>query len=145
MDNTQKQDEDELCFVWHISRARFSFEDLNEYEKWKQEEKVSFEIDPSNSDDRGAGLFEDPKDGCADFEVNESNGALSISLADDGPIISAWIGWTPRLREGVGEEDVLRWAEEMGGWFSGTITLSGFDASITDDDGGSIFPYSDPD
>jgi len=104
-----------------------------------------FELDPFNADDRGKDLFEDPKDGFAYFEVNETNGALSITLEDDGPVISAWIGWDPKLREGIENEDVLRWSEETGGWFSGTINLGNFEASITEDDGGRIFPYTDPD
>ena len=38
-------------FVWHIDRAKFVFDDPTEYETWKQEKKVFFEIDPSASDD----------------------------------------------------------------------------------------------
>jgi len=142
--NNSKNSEEIKTYVWHIERANFVFDDLAEYEEWKINQKVYFEIDPTNSDDHGAAILDDPKEGIAEFEVNETNGAVSITLEDDGPVISAWIGWEPKLRDGIGDDEVLQWSEEMSGWFTGTISLGDFDASITEDDGGRIFPYTDP-
>ena len=143
MDNP-KDSEEKKTYVWHIERAKFIFEDMDDYEKWKEFKRVHFEIDPSGADDAGSELFDEPQDGFAEFEINDTNGALSISLEEDGPVISAWVGWEPKLRHGIGDDEVLQWSEEMGGWFSGTISLVDFDAPITEDDGGRIFPYTDP-
>jgi hypothetical protein len=129
---------DENVFVWHIHRAKFAFEDASEYEAWKKEKKVYFEMDPSGADDGGDALFDDPEDGYAEFEVDESNGNISISLEDDGPTITAWVKWTPKLRDDVGEDEVLEWGEDMGGWYAGSISLGDVNASISEDDGGGI-------
>ena len=125
-------------FVWHIHRAKFAFEDASEYEAWMKEKKVIFEMDPSGSDDGGDALFDDPEDEYAEFEVDKSNSNISISLEDGGPIITAWVKWTPKFRDDVGEDDVLEWGQDMGGWYAGSISLGDVDASIIEDDGGSI-------
>jgi len=135
--------DDKNVFVWHIDRAKFVFEDAEEYEQWKKEKKVFFEMDPSGADDGGDELFDDPEEGYAEFEVDDSNGHVSISLEDDGPLITAWIKWTPNLREDVGEDEVIEWGEDMGGWFAGSISLGDVDASISEDDGGGIRPLAD--
>ena len=101
-------------------------------------ETMHFEMDPSGSDDGGEKLFDDPSDGYAEFEIDDNNGNVSISLDDDGPVITAWVKWSPNLRDGVGEDEVLEWGADMGGWYAGTISLGDVDASISEDDGGDI-------
>lgn len=138
MTSSENPEGNKNIFVWHIDRAKFLFEDASEYEAWKKEKKVYFEMDPSGSDDGGEELFDDPSDGYAEFEIDDSNGNVSISLDDDGPVITAWVKWSPNLRDGVGEDEVLEWGADMGGWYAGTISLGDVDASISEDDGGDI-------
>ena len=138
MTSSENSEGNENIFVWHIDRAKFVFEDASEYEAWKKDKKVYFEMDPSGSDDGGEELFEDPSDGYAEFEIDDSNGNVSISLDEDGPVITAWVKWSPNLRDGVGEDEVLEWGADMGGWYAGTISLGDVDASISEDDGGDI-------
>ena len=138
MTSSENPEGNENIFIWHIDRAKFLFEDASEYEAWKKEKKVYFEMDPSGSDDGGEKLFDDPSDGYAEFEIDDNNGNVSISLDDDGPVITAWVKWSPNLRDGVGEDEVLEWGADMGGWYAGTISLGDVDASISEDDGGDI-------
>ena len=138
-----EQKGNENIFVWHIKRAKFLFEDASEYEAWKKEKKVYFEMDPSGSDDGGEELFDDPSDGYAEFEIDDTKGNVSISLDDDGPVITAWVKWSPKLRDGVSEDEVLEWGADMGGWYAGTISLSDVDASISEDDGGDLRSLAD--
>ena len=125
-------------FVWHIDRAKFVFDDPTGYETWKQEKKVFFEIDPSASDDGAEDVLQDPEGAAFECEINDENGSVSISLENDGPVITAWVKWSPKIAEGVGEEEVIQWGLDMAGWESGSIYLGDVDASIVEDDGGDI-------
>ena len=138
LDRNMSEENSNITFVWHIDRAKFSFEDQEEYLAWQANKSVFFEIDPSASDDGGEDIFENPEDAATEFEVNAENGKVSISLEEDGPIISAWVQWSPNLAEGIGEDEVVEWGQDMAGWESGSIYLGDVDASIVEDDGGDI-------
>lgn len=125
-------------FVWHIDRAKFVFENADEYEIWKKTKPVFFEMDPSMSDDGGEEIFEDAEAAAADFEINEDNGTLSISLEEDGPLITAWVKWVPNLADGIEPDEVIEWSQDMAGWSAGSIHLGDVDATISEDDGGDI-------
>jgi len=121
--------------IWHIDRAKFSFDDNSEYEQWKSEKKVFFEFTPSQADDGGDAIFPDAGEIETWFEVTEKNGMLKIFLEEDGPVISAWIMIEAELNDDVDEDTLSDWAAEEGGWASCTIYLE-YDANITEDDGG---------
>jgi hypothetical protein len=122
--------------IWHIDRAKFSFDDAAEYEEWKKEKKVFFEFSPSQSDDSGESIFADASECEDDFEITLEKGKVAISLEDDGPVISAWVKVKADLVEELDEEALSEWSSEQGGWASCSIYLGPYDASITEDDGG---------
>jgi transposase-like protein len=122
--------------VWHIDRAKFSFDDADEYEEWKKEKKVFFEFSPSQSDDSGEAVFADASECEDDFEVTGDRGKVSITLEDDGPVVSAWVKVSADLAEDLDEETLSEWSSDQGGWASCSIHLGPYDASISEDDGG---------
>lgn len=124
--------------VWHIHRAKFVFDDTNEYEAWKKTKTVRFEMDPTMSDDGGDEILADPENSAIDIEVTDDVGKVSVSLEEDGPAITAWVKWSPSLADGVSEDEVIEWGDDMGGWAAGSIYLGEYDATITEDDGGGI-------
>lgn len=120
--------------VWHIDRAKFSFDNVDEYEAWKKDKKVFFEFSPSQSDDFGEAVFADASED--DFEVTSSRGEVSITLEDDGPVVSAWVKVVADLVDDLDEETLSEWSNERGGWASCSIHLGPYDASMSSDDGG---------
>ena len=122
--------------IWHIDRAKFNFEDSSDYEEWKKTKSVFFEFSPSASDDMGEAIFVDANDVEDDFEVTNENGTLSISLEEDGPLISAWVKVSAELVDDLDEEALSDWSADEGGWASCSIYLGDFDAQIVEDDGG---------
>ena len=73
--------------IWHIDRAKFSFDDNSEYEQWKSEKKVFFEFTPSQADDGGDAIFPDAGEIETWFEVTEKNGMLKIFLEEEVGVI----------------------------------------------------------
>lgn len=122
--------------VWHIDRAKFSFDDADEYEEWKKEKKVFFEFSPSQSDDFGEAVFADASECEDDFEVTADRGKVPITLEEDGPVVSAWVKVSADLAEDRDEETLSEWSSDQGGWASCSIHLGPYDASILEDDGG---------
>lgn len=127
---------DDFNLVWHIDRAKFVFDDPNEYEEWKETQKVFFELSPSQADDFGDAVFADPGEAEDDFEVTPNLGTISITLEDDGPLVSAWVKVKADLVEDVDAESLSDWSNDEGGWASCSIYLGPYDASIVEDDGG---------
>ena len=128
--------------LWHIDRAAFRFENPDDYDTWKIEKKVFFEFSPSHSDDAGDELFESPEKQETHFEVTEENGEVSITLEDEGPVITAWVLVEAAITENFNEEFLEEWSSDMGGWASSTIDLGEYEAVIVEDDGGDwrIYP-----
>lgn len=126
----------EPTLIWHIDRAKFVFSDPSEYKDWKKEKRVFFELSPTGADDSGEAVFSDPEAACDDFEVTESRGLVKIKLEKDGPLITAWVGVSAEIVEGVDADALSEWANDQGGWASCSIHLGEFDASIEEDDGG---------
>lgn len=122
--------------IWSISKAKFHFENIDEFRKWKRHKKVFFQFSPSSSDDRGQGLFVDPLTSSDDFEISGENGEIRIALEDSGPVVSARVTVEVALRPGVDDEAMASWSSEKGGWFGSTIYLGPYDAWITEDQGG---------
>ena len=122
--------------IWHIDRAKFSFDDASEYESWKAGQKVRFEWSPSAADSAGENLFEDAYDIEMDFEVTQPDSELKVTLEDDGPVISAWVAVQVQTTEDFDDDALQEWASEEAGWASASIYLSDVDATITEDDGG---------
>lgn len=122
--------------VWHIDRAKFNFEDPSDYEEWKKTKSVYFELSPSAADDMGEAVFVDVDDAEDDFEITKETGTLSITLEDDGPLISAWVKVKAELVDDLDEETLSDWSSDEGGWASCSIYLGDFDAHIVEDDGG---------
>ena len=122
--------------IWHIDRAKFNFEDPSDYEEWKKNKSVFFELTPSAADDFGEAVFADADSAEDDFEITKENGTLSISLEDDGPLISAWVKVSAELVDDVDEDTLSDWSSDEGGWASCSIYLGDFDAQIVGDDGG---------
>jgi transposase-like protein len=122
--------------VWHIDRAKFSFDDPDEYEEWKKDKKVFFEFSPSQSDDFGEAVFSDPSECEDDFEVTADRGKVSITLEEDGPVVSAWVKVSAELVDDLDDEALSEWSADEGGWASCSIYLGPYDASISEDDGG---------
>lgn len=129
-------EEQSLGLVWHIDRAKFSFDDADEYEEWKKEKKVFFEFSPSQSDDFGEAVFADPSECEDDFEVTADRGKVSITLEEDGPVVSAWVKVSAELVEDLDEDALSEWSSDQGGWASCSIYLGPYDATISEDDGG---------
>jgi transposase-like protein len=128
-------EEQSPSLVWHIDRAKFSFDDADEYEEWKEEKKVFFEFSPSQSDDLGESVFADAAECDDDFEVTADRGKVSITLEEDGPVVSAWVKVGADLAEDLDEETLSEWSSDQGGWASCSIHLGPYDASISEDDG----------
>ena len=92
---------------------------------------------------RSRGYLDDAESAAIDIEVTPENSKTSISLEDDGPVITAWVKWSPTLAEGIGEGDVVEWGQDMGGWQAGSIYLGDYDANIVEDDGGDLRVLTD--
>jgi hypothetical protein len=122
--------------IWHIDRAKFSFHDSAEYDAWKGNKAVRFEWAPSQADDPGESLFEDPFEIELDFKVAAPDSVLKMTLEEDGPVISAWVSVNVETTDDFSEEGLEEWAAEEGGWASATIYLDDVDAEIVEDDGG---------
>lgn len=129
-------DESGCDLIWHIDRAKFSFDDPADYEEWKKTKAVFFELSPSAADDMGETVFADAFEVEGGFEITPDLGKVSISLEDDGPLISAWVKVSAELVEDLDEDTLSEWSSEEGGWASCSIYLGEFDAHITEDDGG---------
>lgn len=130
--------------IWHIDRARFTFSEPDEYKEWQKEKKVFFDFSPASSDDGGETVFLEPNSAEEDFEITEDRGLVKITLEKDGPLITAWVGVTAELTEGLDEETLNDWAYEQGGWASCSIHLGDFEATIEEDDGGDWrFPHAE--
>ena len=88
--------------VWHIDNAVFNFDDESGRNSWVAGgKKVSFEFDPSNSDDGGDALFDDPSAASQYFELNTNNSVLQIIEEADSVRISAWIDIALTLKDGI--------------------------------------------
>jgi len=122
--------------VWHIDRAKFLFEDPKDYTEWKKSPDIFFEFSPSSADETGENLFSEAYDIEIYEQVTEPKSKISITLNDDGPIISAWVTVDVDTTEDFDEDSFIEWSTESGGWYAGSISLGDFDASITEDDGG---------
>ena len=129
-------DENGCNLIWHIDRAKFSFDDPAEYDEWKKTKSVFFELSPSAADDMGEAVFVDASETEGDFEITPNVGKVSITLEDDGPVITAWVKVSAELVENLDQETLSEWSSEEGGWASCSIYLGEFDASIVEDDGG---------
>ena len=128
--------DDGFDLIWHIDRAKFYFDDPEEYEAWKKDKKVFFEFSPSQSDDCGQSVFADAGESGDYFEVTPDRGVISISLEDDGPEVSAWVQIKAKLIDELDEETLSTWSGDEGGWASCSISLGPYDAFITEDYGG---------
>jgi hypothetical protein len=127
---------DEHNLVWHVSRAKFVFEDKAEYERWKGEKKVFFEMTPETSDDGGEAVFASPEASEQDFEVTDERGMISVSFGENGPVISAWVNVSADLVDDLDGDALSDWSSDQGGWHCATIHLGAFDAIISKGDGG---------
>lgn len=127
---------DNCDLIWHIDRAKFVFDNPEDYDEWKKTKSVFFELSPSASDDMGETVFVDASEVEVSYEITGDLGKVSITLEDDGPIISAWVKVSAELVEDLDEETLMEWSSEQGGWASCTIYLGEYDASIIEDDGG---------
>jgi hypothetical protein len=139
LDNNGDEDNEGLGavnLVWHIDRAKFQFDNQEKYEEWKGHKKVFFEFSPGNADDSGEDLFADPNGQEAHFEVTKDKGDISVSIEDEGPVISAWVHVQARVNEEFEEDRLFEWSGDMGGWASSTIDLGEYEATILEDDGG---------
>lgn len=122
--------------VWHIDDAVFNFDDESGRNSWVAGgKKVSFEFDPSNSDDGGDALFDDPSAASQYFELNTNNSVLQIIEEADSVRISAWIDIALTLKDGIDEDEFYDWANNYGGVYCSTITLNDCDSSISGDSG----------
>ena len=122
--------------VWHIDDAIFNFDDEAGRDSWVAGgKKVSFEFDPSNSDDGGDALFDDPSAASQYFELNTNNSVLQIIEEADSVRISAWIDIALTLKDGIDEDEFYDWANNYGGVYCSTITLNDCDSSISGDSG----------
>jgi hypothetical protein len=122
--------------VWHIDDAIFNFDDEAGRDSWVAGgKKVSFEFDPSNSDDGGDALFDDPSAASQYFELNTNNSVLQIIEEADCVRISAWIDIALTLKDGIDEDEFYDWANNYGGVYCSTITLNDCDSSISGDSG----------
>ena len=129
-------EEQSLGLVWHIDRAKFSFDDADEYEEWKKEKKVFFEFSPSQSDDFGEAVFADPSECEDDFEVTADRGTVSITLEEEGPVVYPWLKVSAELVEDLDEDTLSDWNSDQGGWAGCSIYLDPYDATTSEDDGG---------
>ena len=119
---------------WVIKQAKFVFEDSDEYEMWKKEQKVFFEFAPTQADDSGENLFSDAESLEFDKEIDAESGSFSVSLEDDGPIITA--SCALEIPDKISEDALEEWSSEHAGWESSSINLGDYDAYISGDDGG---------
>ena len=122
--------------VWHIDRAKFKFEEAEDYEGWKANPEVFFEFSPSSADDAGSHLFADAYDIEVYEKVLEPASKVAVTFEEEGPIISAWVAVEITTTDDFDEEAFEEWASDNGGWYAGSISLGDFDAHIIEDDGG---------
>lgn len=122
--------------IWHIDRAKFEFEDANDLSEWMKNPEVFFEFSPSSADEPGEELFEDVFDMEIYQKVEGGASKVSFTVEDGHAIVSAWVAIDVETSEDFDEESFSEWAEEYGGWYSASISLGDFDATITEDDGG---------
>ena len=122
--------------VWHIDRAKFEFENVSDIEEWKSNPDVFFEFSPSSADEPGDDLFVDVYDIEIYQKIEGNNSKVNFKVEDDRVIVSAWVTVDVETTEDFNEESFSEWADELGGWYSASISLGDFDATITEDDGG---------
>lgn len=122
--------------IWHIDRAKFVFDNKDDFMKWQENPEIFFEFSPSSADEPGEELFEDVYDIEIYRKVDDEESKVSFTVEADGVTVSAWVAISIETTEDFNEESFSEWAEDFGGWYSASISLGDFEASITEDDGG---------
>ena len=122
--------------IWHIDRAKFVFDNQDDFTKWQENPEIFFEFSPTSADEPGEDLFEDVYDIEIYRKVDDEESKTSFTVEADGVVVSAWIAIHIETTEDFDEERFSEWAEDFGGWYSASISLGDFEASIIEDDGG---------
>jgi hypothetical protein len=122
--------------IWHIDRAKFVFDNQDDFTKWQENPEIFFEFSPTSADEPGEDLFEDVYDIEIYRKVDDEESKTSFTVEADGVVVSAWIAIHIETTEDFDEESFSEWAEDFGGWYSASISLGDFEASIIEDDGG---------
>lgn len=69
-------------------------------------------------------------------KIEGDDSVVKVAFQYDKVIVSAWVVVDVATTEEFDEKDFAEWAYEYGGWFSATISLGDYEATITEDDGG---------
>lgn len=128
--------------IWHIDRAKFVFDNEDDFKKWQEDPEIFFEFSPTSADEPGEELFEDVYDIEIYRKVDDEESKVSFTVEADGVVVSAWIAINIETTEDFDEEGFSEWAEDFGGWYSASISLGDFEASIIEDDGGDFRIHS---
>mgnify|MGYP000285966248 CR=1 FL=1 len=128
--------------IWHIDRAKFVFDNEDDFKKWQEDPEIFFEFSPTSADEPGEELFEDVYDIEIYRKVDDEESKVSFTVEADGVLVSAWIAINIETTEDFDEESFSEWAEDFGGWYSASISLGDFEASIIEDDGGDFRIHS---
>lgn len=122
--------------IWHIDRAEFKFENTEKITQWKKNPEFFFEFTPSTADVPGENLFQDVYDVDIYQKIEGKNSIVKVAFQNEKIIVSAWVVVDVATTEEFNEKDFAEWAYEYGGWFSATISLGDYEATIIGDDGG---------
>ena len=113
---------------WFIDRAKFVFEDTTEYRRWMRDKQVYLKFDPTNSMDSGDHILQSPgADSAVMIPLTPGTDGLRIEFGFEGPTITADVDLPVSLNDGVDEDALEFWAEELAGYMSVELILGGDD------------------
>lgn len=122
---------------WSVYDAQYEFEDEDDLAQWKTTKELTFEFNIGDTDDGGSSVFKTPDKVNQSFDVKDGQKhKIEISISDTCVNITATICLEEDLVDGITEEQISEWSEDMNGWFSASLLLGDFDAHVVSDDGG---------
>jgi hypothetical protein len=134
-------------------KARYSIDDVvwifaskDDMTAFMKNPELSFEFDPSNSDNGGDGVFA-ALDGCA-MDLTTGNSTASMSIVDKAECkvaASIEVVFDVALDDQCDEDRFNQWAEDEGGYFCCYVTPKQFDPETSSDEGQRLCLVTDED